>query len=159
VVSGDHHHAHVVLDLAAAIDLGVELAKPLMRHGEILLRWTVGRRAWREPSRGSSAGPGRNRDEGRMTMGSTEAMLADITRDELIAVASDLIRFPSFKNEETALARHLAEMLGARGYAVELDEVEPGRLQTIATLKGSGGGCSLMLNGHLDVNSLSRGWT
>lgn len=28
----------------------------------------------------------------------------------------------------------------------------------IATLSGAGGGKSLMLNGHLDINSLSRGW-
>ncbi|HVR54332.1 MAG TPA: M20/M25/M40 family metallo-hydrolase, partial [Pseudorhodoferax sp.] len=28
----------------------------------------------------------------------------------------------------------------------------------IATLKGSGGGRSLMLNGHLDINSLTMGW-
>ena len=66
--------------------------------------------------------------------------------------------FPSFKGDETPLARYLAQWFGERGYEVELDEVEPGRFQVIATLKGLGGGKSLMLNGHLDINSLPRGW-
>ena len=35
-----------------------------------------------------------------------------------------------------------------------MQEVEPGRFQTIATLRGTGGGKSLMFNGHLDINSL-----
>ena len=39
-----------------------------------------------------------------------------------------------------------------------LQEVEPGRFQTVATLKGSGGGKSLMLNGHIDIDPLAMGW-
>jgi acetylornithine deacetylase len=31
-------------------------------------------------------------------------------------------------------------------------------LQTIATLRGTGGGASLMLNGHTDINALTRRW-
>lgn len=91
-------------------------------------------------------------------MPDTSALLALITRDELISTVSELVAIPSFKGEETALAQHVAAWCEARGYVVELDEVEPGRLQVIATLKGSGGGRSLMFNGHLDINSLTRGW-
>lgn len=87
-----------------------------------------------------------------------QASLDLVDRRDLIEIGSELVRFPSFKGDETPLARYLAEWLGARGYAVELDEVEPGRFQVIATLSGAGGGKSLMLNGHLDINSLSRGW-
>ncbi|MFI5013250.1 MAG: M20 family metallopeptidase [Hyphomicrobiales bacterium] len=89
---------------------------------------------------------------------SAQSSLDLIDRQDLIEIGSELVKFPSFKGDETPLARFLAEWFGARGYGVELDEVEPGRFQTIATLKGSGGGKSLMLNGHLDINSLSRGW-
>ena len=32
-------------------------------------------------------------------------------------------------------------------------------MQTIATLPGTGGGASLMLNGHTDINALTRRWT
>ncbi len=89
----------------------------------------------------------------------TDHLLGQITRDELIGLASDYIRIPSFKGEETPMARHLAAWFTERGYEVELDEVEPGRFQTIATLKGTGGGKSLMFNAHLDINSMTRGWT
>lgn len=89
--------------------------------------------------------------------------LTDITglvsREDLVAVASDLVAIPSFKGDETPMAVHLERWAGERNYQVELDEVEPGRLQLIATLKGSGGGRSLMFNGHTDINSLTRGWT
>ncbi len=81
-----------------------------------------------------------------------------VMHDELIRIASELVAIPSFKGEETPLAHYLAAWCEQRGYAVELDEVEPGRLQVIATLRGTGGGRSLMLNGHTDINSLTRGW-
>ena len=56
------------------------------------------------------------------------------------------------------MARFLGDFLAQRGYDVQLQEVEPGRFQTIATLKGSGGGKSLMLNGHIDIDPLAMGW-
>ncbi len=87
-----------------------------------------------------------------------EAVFAQVDRDELVETAKDLIRFPSIKGEETPLARHLAEFFTERGYEVDLFEVEPGRYQTIATLKGEGGGKSLMLNGHIDIDPLEDGW-
>jgi acetylornithine deacetylase len=77
------------------------------------------------------------------------AVLEHIDRDELVELASQLIRIPSFKTEETPVARFLHAFFGQRGYDVELQEIEPGRLQTIATLPGRGGGASLMLNGHI----------
>ena len=82
----------------------------------------------------------------------------EVDRQELIDLASALIRIPSFKTEETAVARFLADFFRPRGYEVDLQEIEPGRLQTIATLRGTGGGASLMLNGHTDINALTRRW-
>ena len=81
-----------------------------------------------------------------------------IDRDEMLQLAQDLIRIPSFKTEESEVARFLSEYLAQRGYEVQLQEVEPGRFQTIATLRGSGGGKSLMLNGHIDIDPLAMGW-
>jgi acetylornithine deacetylase len=88
-----------------------------------------------------------------------DRVFEQIRRDDLVALASDYIPFKTFKGEETPLAHHLAEWFSARGYEVELDEVEPGRFQTIATLKGRGGGKRLMFNAHLDINSMTRGWS
>jgi acetylornithine deacetylase len=88
-----------------------------------------------------------------------ERVLGRIDKDAIVDLASRLVRIPSFCPDETPVARFLADYLGARDYAVELQEVESGRLQAIASLRGAGGGRSLMLNGHLDINSLARGWT
>jgi len=39
-----------------------------------------------------------------------------------------------------------------------MQEVEPGRFQVISRLRGSGGGKSMMFNGHIDIDPLSLGW-
>lgn len=85
-------------------------------------------------------------------------VLAQVDRDAMLDLASALIRIPSFKTEETPVARFLADFFRPRGYQVDLQEIEPGRFQTIATLRGTGGGASLMLNGHTDINALTRRW-
>ena len=85
-------------------------------------------------------------------------LISRVDEKAIVGLASDLIKIPSFKTEETPVAEFLADLFRDRGYEVDLQEVEPGRLQTIATLKGAGNGCSLMLNGHTDINSLSRRW-
>jgi len=81
-----------------------------------------------------------------------------ITPEVVVDLASDLIRIPSFKTEETPLARWLEGYFTERGYEVEMQEVEPGRFQVIARLRGSGGGKSMMFNGHIDIDPLSLGW-
>ena len=93
-------------------------------------------------------------------MPSTDAqtLLDSVDTAAMLDLAQEMVRIPSFKTEESNLARFLAEFLGSRGYDVELQEVDPGRFQTIATLKGSGGGKSLMFNGHIDMDPLAMGW-
>lgn len=88
----------------------------------------------------------------------TRTVLGHVDPRELVDLAGALIRIPSFKTEETPVARFLADFFRPRGYDVDLQEIEPGRLQTIATLRGTGGGASLMLNGHTDINALTRRW-
>ena len=87
-----------------------------------------------------------------------QKILDAVDRDEMLGLAQELVKIPSFKTEESDVARFLGEYLGQRGYEVQLQEVEPGRFQTVATLKGSGGGKSLMLNGHIDIDPLAMGW-
>ena len=64
-----------------------------------------------------------------------DRVLAQVDQRQIIELASDLIRIPSFKTEETPLALFLADFFRERGYQVDLQEIEPGRLQTIATLE------------------------
>jgi acetylornithine deacetylase len=87
---------------------------------------------------------------------STRAVLAHVDPRELVELAGELIRIPSFKTEETPSP--CSSSFRGRGYEVDLQEIEPGRFQSIATLRGTGGGASLMLNGHTDINALTRRW-
>ncbi|MDX6593179.1 MAG: acetylornithine deacetylase [Gaiellales bacterium] len=89
----------------------------------------------------------------------TGNVLEHVDEKALVELASDLIRIPSFKGNETPVAEWLAEYFSARGYVVDLQEVDPGRFQAIATLKGTGDGPSLMFNGHTDIDPLAYGWT
>ena len=69
-----------------------------------------------------------------------QQVLAHVDQDAMIELASALVRIPSFKTEETPVARFLADFFQPRGYRVDLQEIEPGRFQTIATLQGPGAG-------------------
>jgi acetylornithine deacetylase len=52
---------------------------------------------------------------------------------------------------EAEIARFIAASLASFGLETECFEPEPGRLSVVGTLKGSGGGRSLMLNAHCDT--------
>lgn len=45
------------------------------------------------------------------------------------------------------------------GLETQLTPVPGGRLNAIGTLRGVGGGHSLLFNGHLDTNPVTEGWT
>lgn len=93
------------------------------------------------------------------SQGPDQELIGLVDRDELVELGKSLVRIPSFIGEETPIARWVASYLSSRGYEVELQEVERGWYQTVATLKGSGGGRSIMFNGHLDNNPLAAGWS
>ena len=86
-----------------------------------------------------------------------DQILAHVDRAAMLDLAKRLISIPSFKPNETPVAHFLDGYFGKGVTRSSFREVEPGRFQAIATLKGSGGGKSLMLNGHTDINSLRRG--
>jgi acetylornithine deacetylase len=85
-------------------------------------------------------------------------VLAAYDRTEMVSLAMDLARIPSFTTHETPVAHFLANLLRRHEIAVLLQEVEPGRLQCIGQVHGSGSRRSLMLNGHTDVDPLRLGW-
>src|SRR5262249_40387472 len=95
----------------------------------------------------------------RLISPEAHAVLAYVDPRELVDLAGELIRIPSLKTEEPPVALFLENFFRARDYDVQLQETEAGRLQTTPTLRGPGGGASLMLNGHTDINALPRRWT
>ena len=87
-----------------------------------------------------------------------ESALASFDGRVVLRIAEDLIRIPSPTEEERATMQYLSELLTAEGFEVIIQEVEPNRPQVLAYLRGIGSGRSLMLNGHLDNDSVTESW-
>ena len=88
-------------------------------------------------------------------------LVDSIDRQGALDFLSQTVRFASTGGSpgETALGRFLADRMMALGLATDLQQVEGERFNAIGRLAGSGGGRSLMYNGHLDTNPVSAGWT
>ena len=69
----------------------------------------------------------------------------------LIGIASVNPQLDPDSAGETDIAEFCSEWLAARGFTVERLESVPGRPSIVGILSGTGGGRSLMLNGHLDT--------
>jgi acetylornithine deacetylase len=87
-----------------------------------------------------------------------ERILARIEPDEVVDVAKRLVEIPSLTTEETPVAEFLDGFLRREGLESQLMETDPGRLQTLGRLPGTGGGRSLMLDGHIDIDPIPGGW-
>lgn len=82
--------------------------------------------------------------------------------DEKAAIEQVLaiLRVDSIWGNECALALPLAEEMEAAGFSeVALVEPLPGRPSVVGRIRGTGGGKSLILNGHIDIYELSKDWT
>jgi acetylornithine deacetylase len=72
-----------------------------------------------------------------------------------------MVRRPSYTGShgEGALARYLADRARGLGMEPVLEEVDEGRSNLVIRQPGSGGGRSLLFDGHLDTNPAVLGWT
>jgi acetylornithine deacetylase len=84
--------------------------------------------------------------------------MTDVARGDGIELVRRMVRIDSRNPSlvpgapgELALATFLRDTLTSWGLEARLQEAALGRPNVIATLRGSGGGRSLMFNGHLDV--------
>lgn len=73
-------------------------------------------------------------------------------------VLEEMIRIPSVVKEEKDLAEYLREKLDRLGLETELQEVEPGRPNVYARLRGAKEGKRLNLCGHTDTVPVVDGW-
>jgi len=93
-----------------------------------------------------------------LTSGFSPAADLDIAAEELLAalVAIDSVN-PSLVEGgagEEQIAQFIARWLTEAGLEVELDHAAPGRPSVVGIARGTGGGRSLMLNGHIDTVSV-----
>jgi acetylornithine deacetylase/succinyl-diaminopimelate desuccinylase-like protein len=92
-------------------------------------------------------------------------VVAAIHDDALVKLTRDMIRIPSPNFGEGAVADFLAERMRGIGMEVQMMTVEhptekgKATRQAIGRLRGTGGGPTLMFNGHTDVNVTMPGWS
>jgi acetylornithine deacetylase/succinyl-diaminopimelate desuccinylase-like protein len=79
-----------------------------------------------------------------------------IDERRLVDFALRLVSTPSFTGSEQAAAELVRDVLDDLGLQVQWQQVEDGRANVLATWAGTGGGPSLMLNGHLDTSYSGR---
>lgn len=77
----------------------------------------------------------------------------DRLRNELVELTREMVRIPSENppGDETAISEFVGSKLKDLGLEVELLEAAPKRVNTLAVLKGSGGGKNFLFNGHYDT--------
>ena len=81
-----------------------------------------------------------------------------VDRDYTVRTLAELVRInsinPSIAQDgpgEAEVAAYVADTLGGLGLEMAVYEPQPGRTTAVGTLKGAGGGKSLMFNGHADT--------
>jgi len=79
-------------------------------------------------------------------------MTVRIDRRRLVAWAERAIATPSFTGAEQDMALLMAETFREMGLRVQWQQVEHGRANVLGVLEGTGGGPSLMFNGHMDTS-------
>jgi acetylornithine deacetylase len=79
-----------------------------------------------------------------------------IDRRSLVETASELVNISSPTGEEQGVAEYLRRVFEELDLEVTWQEVEDGRPNVVGLLPGSGGGKSLMFNGHMDTSYSGR---
>ena len=140
--------------------------------GQDLHTTSLRRRTRRCPSNESKC----KESENSMSDKARQDVLAmiDRNRDNAVAFLQKMVSIPSVTGDEAAIQAYLAKYLRDIGLAVDMWETDwealkkhpgyrpvamgyEGRPNIVATWKGTGGGRSLLLNGHTDVIPVGNG--
>ncbi|SFI38585.1 acetylornithine deacetylase [Bosea sp. OK403] len=89
------------------------------------------------------------------------ALLARLDEKAALDFLSAMARHKSYSETEgeRVLAAFMADKMREIGIEAELQPVVGERVNAIGRWKGTGGGKSLLFNGHLDTNPATEGWT
>ncbi|MGQ0572435.1 MAG: M20 family metallopeptidase [Armatimonadota bacterium] len=95
-----------------------------------------------------------------MSKAATDTIIAAVDDARVVALERAMVRIPSFTLEETALALYLAQYMRDAGLEVELQTVPisdtTAGVQPVGRLRGTDGGSSLLLSGHMDYIGLEE---
>lgn len=89
------------------------------------------------------------------------ALARQIDEAACLETLAEMVRHKSYSETagERALAERMVEIMAAMGLEAYLQPVEGDRVNAIGIWRGTGGGESLLFNGHLDTNPATEGWT
>ena len=89
------------------------------------------------------------------------ALARGIDEAACLETLSEMVRYPSHSETEgeRRLAERMVEIMRGMGLEAYLQPVAGERVNAIGVWRGTGGGESLLFNGHLDTNPVTEGWT
>ena len=85
-----------------------------------------------------------------------EAILAEVSEEDIVKMACDVIEIPSATGEELEMGKYMRAALESAGMRVTWQEVEPGRANVVGSWEGESNGKSLMFNGHMDTSNTGK---
>jgi acetylornithine deacetylase len=90
-----------------------------------------------------------------------EDLLARIDQKACLELLSRMVQHKSYSQTdgERVLATLMRDQMAAIGLEAELTQVPGDRVNAVGRLRGTGGGKSLLFNGHVDTNPVTEGWT
>jgi acetylornithine deacetylase len=85
----------------------------------------------------------------------------NIDETTCLETLTEMVRHKSYSETagERKLAERMVEIMRNMGLKADLHPVDGGRVNAIGVWRGTGGGKSLLFNGHLDTNPATEGWT
>ncbi|EUB99516.1 peptidase M20 [Rhizobium sp. CF080] len=94
-------------------------------------------------------------------MTKAQDLAAKVDSKACLDILADMVRHKSYSETpgERVLAERMAGVMREMGLEVELQPVVGERVNAIGIWRGTGGGKSLLFNGHLDTNPVTEGWT
>ncbi len=89
------------------------------------------------------------------------SLARNIDEKACLETLAEMVRHKSYSETEgeRRLAERMVEIMTAMGLEARLQPVEGDRVNAIGIWRGTGGGKSLLFNGHLDTNPVGEGWT
>jgi acetylornithine deacetylase len=82
--------------------------------------------------------------------------MVKVDRDRLVDTATRMINVHSFTGDEQRMAELMTRLYDGMGLQTQWQQVEENRANALGTWRGTGGGPSLMFNGHMDTSYSGR---